>query len=111
MPNEATPTTKKTNYRWLVVAASHLTHMITYGAPWSVGLWNAYFLDAFGRSAASTAFIGSILNFTILIFGFIAGNVFERFGARVLMVTGGSIAFAGYVASAFAPSVVFLYFR
>ena len=30
---------------------------------------------------------------------------------RVLMVTGGSIAFAGYVASAFAPSVVFLYFR
>ena len=40
--------------RWLVVVASHLTHMITYGAPWSVGLWNAYFLDAFGRSAAST---------------------------------------------------------
>ena len=58
-----------------------------------------------------SAFIGSILNFTILIFGFIAGNVFERFGARVLMVTGGSVAFAGYVASAFAPSVVFLYFR
>ena len=58
-----------------------------------------------------SAFIGSILNFTILIFGFIAGNTFERFGARALMVTGGSVAFAGYVASAFAPSVVFLYFR
>ena len=58
-----------------------------------------------------SAFIGSILNFTILIFGFIAGNVFERFGARILMITGGSIAFVGYVASAFAPSVVFLYFR
>ena len=57
------------------------------------------------------AFIGSILNFTILIFGFIAGNTYEKFGARALMITGGSVAFAGYVASAFAPSVVFLYFR
>ena len=59
----------------------------------------------------SSAFIGSILNFTILIFGFIAGNTFERFGARLLMISGGSVALAGYVASAFAPSVVFLYFR
>ena len=34
------------------------------------------------KSNYRSAFIGSILNFTILIFGFIAGNVFERFGAR-----------------------------
>jgi hypothetical protein len=117
------------SHRWLVVLASHVVHVVVYGTGWTVGVWNSFFLNEFGRSAASTAWIGSILNSVMLIVSFGTSLYIERLGCRNMVIagrklksnedlscnkisyiTGGVITCAGYLASSLATSVLFLYF-
>jgi hypothetical protein len=76
------------SHRWLVVLASHLVHVIVYGTGWTVGVWNSFFLDEFGQSAALTAWIGSILNSVMLIVSFGTSFYIERLGCRNMIIAG-----------------------
>ena len=75
-------------YLWLVVFASHVVHVVVWGTGWTVGVWNSFFLDEFGRSAASTAWIGSILNCVLLVVSYAASYAIDRVGCRPIVITG-----------------------
>ena len=47
-------------WAWLVLGASFLIHIMTYGMAWSTGVYNVIFLDVFQQPKAVTAWAGAM---------------------------------------------------
>ena len=47
-------------WAWLVLAASFLIHIMTYGMSWSTGVYNVIFLNEFQQSKSVTAWAGAM---------------------------------------------------
>ncbi|KAJ5578091.1 uncharacterized protein N7459_007055 [Penicillium hispanicum] len=92
---------------WLVVIGGVLSYFPTFGmclvptpwytlADWQSGLLNAfgtfqtYYVEHLlrGTSSSDVAWIGSLQVFFLFIGGMVVGPLFDRFGARTLMVPG-----------------------
>ncbi|XP_063240519.1 monocarboxylate transporter 14-like [Bacillus rossius redtenbacheri] len=95
---------------WVIVAASFTISMIADGISFSFGLLYSEFLLHFGESKSKTAWIGSLFMSVPLLSGPIGSALVDRYGCRSMTIVGGMISGLGYVLSAFADSVVVLYF-
>ena len=47
-------------WAWLVLGASFLVHVMTYGLAWSTGVYNVIFLDEFKQPKSVTAWAGAM---------------------------------------------------
>ncbi|XP_013381568.1 monocarboxylate transporter 12-like [Lingula anatina] len=94
---------------WLVVLASFLLHVIVDGVSFSMGIFYVVFLDTFQETKSNTSWIGSILTAAMHLIALPAGMMCEKFGYRVVSISGSVIATVGFVLSAFAPSIYVLY--
>ena len=51
---------KDSNFGWLIVAASFLSHFFQYGIVWTVGVFYVIFLEHIGGSSGAVALISSL---------------------------------------------------
>ncbi|XP_033099817.1 monocarboxylate transporter 4-like [Anneissia japonica] len=108
--DEADETNLDKGWAWVVMVASLLTHVFTFGMAYSsVGVLYTEFLNVFGKSKSATAWVGSILLGTMLCSGPISSVMVSRWGPRIVTLIGASFATMGMVLSAFANGLPYLY--
>ncbi|XP_071948298.1 monocarboxylate transporter 12-like [Antedon mediterranea] len=97
-------------WAWVVMVASLLTHIFTFGMAYSsVGVFYTEFLRVFGKSKSATAWVGSILLGTMLCSGPVASVMVGRWGPRHVTLIGATFAAAGMMLSSLATGLPFLY--
>lgn len=97
-------------YGWIVVACTFLVGFIIDGLAYSFGILLVELLEQFHQDRASTVVIGSILTGVMYLVGPLAGALSDIYGCRVVVVAGAVISSVGFIISAFATSVPYLYF-
>lgn len=95
-------------WAWVVMTASCLSLMIVNGVAYTSGIYNVAFLEEFGESKATTAWIGSLINSTSCTAAVFSSLITNRFSCRTSLILAGLVSSAGCVLSYFATSVHFL---
>ncbi|KAK2583113.1 hypothetical protein KPH14_009139 [Odynerus spinipes] len=95
---------------WFVVLASFLIHVITDGVTYSFGVFYLELLYYFEEGKGATAWIASILVGVTLCSGPISGLFVNKYGCRAVTIAGSILASACMLASAWAGSIIMLYF-
>ncbi|XP_046650514.1 monocarboxylate transporter 12-like isoform X3 [Daphnia pulicaria] len=97
-------------YGWVVTVASFLCILISDGILYCFGLIISEVERVFDEPVAKTAWIFSIFNAISYFSGPVASALSNRFGFRVVVITGSLFGFVGLLTSAFAQSVENLFF-
>ncbi|XP_070834476.1 monocarboxylate transporter 9-like [Chaetodon trifascialis] len=95
---------------WMIVVASFMAHLLSYGSPSSVGVLYPEWLHAFQEGKGLTAWVGSLVAGVGLIASPICSACVDNFGARPVTFFSGVMVAGGLMLSAFAPNVQFLIF-
>lgn len=82
---------------WIVVLSSFVISMIADGISFSFGLLYIEFLDEFGASKSTTAWIGSLFIAVPLLAGPVMSALVDRYGCRSMTILGGIISSLGFV--------------
>ncbi|XP_053607820.1 monocarboxylate transporter 14-like [Plodia interpunctella] len=82
---------------WVVVLASFIISMIADGISFSFGLLYIEFLEEFGASKSTTAWIGSLFIAVPLLSGPVMSALVDRYGCRSMTILGGIISTLGFV--------------
>ncbi|GBP56160.1 Monocarboxylate transporter 14 [Eumeta japonica] len=85
---------------WVVVLSSFIISMIADGISFSFGLLYIEFLDEFGASKSTTAWIGSLFIAVPLLSGPVMSALVDRYGCRSMTILGGLISTLGFVLAA-----------
>jgi MFS family permease len=92
-------------WAWLVVLASVCTHMISIGIINTFGVYFEEYLDPSSyegtHSIVAIAFIGSLMNGCIALFGNVIGRLIDRFGQRLVCCFGALLLLAASIAASF----------
>ncbi|KAG8445502.1 hypothetical protein GDO86_010315 [Hymenochirus boettgeri] len=97
-------------WAWMVVLSSFLVHLLVMGSQMALGILNMEWLEEFNQSRGLTAWISSLSMGITLIVGPIIGLFINTCGCRKTAMIGGFLTSVGWVLSAFAPNVHFLFF-
>lgn len=97
-------------YAWLVLAASFLVHIMTYGMAWSTGVYNVIFLETFNQPKSITAWAGALPTAVMYAIGPVSSMLCNKYGNRKMVILGGLISGIGLALSYFATSLYYLYF-
>ncbi|XP_077985209.1 monocarboxylate transporter 12-like [Glandiceps talaboti] len=97
-------------YGWLLVLSCHVGCMFIIGTYQSVGPVFVELQRYFNAGSARTSWILSVATFTQLTFGPVANITVKKIGYRRTFVIGGILSSLGFLLSAFAPTLEFLYF-
>ncbi|XP_047987695.1 monocarboxylate transporter 12-like [Leguminivora glycinivorella] len=108
--SESPPPPPDGGWGWMVVFASFMIHIVTDGMTYSFGIFYDEFLDYFNEGYAKTAWIVSILVGVTLSSGPISSSFVNRWGCRLVTVSGALLAAACVTASAYANNVLTLIF-
>jgi len=95
---------------WVIAAGSALCHFLVVGLGRSFGLFYLVLLDMFGQSAGLTSLVVAIFNTMRQCLGPVAGYLVDRYTVRAVVIVGGVIMLIGCTISAFATSILYLYF-
>ncbi|XP_056623907.1 monocarboxylate transporter 9a [Triplophysa dalaica] len=95
---------------WIIVLASFMAQLLSFGSPQSVGVLYPEWLIAFQEGKGMTAWVGSMVSGVALITSPVCSACVENFGARPVTVFSGVMVAGGLMLSAFAPNVSFLIF-
>ncbi|XP_077981800.1 uncharacterized protein LOC144436815 [Glandiceps talaboti] len=96
-------------YGWFITAGSFLLFFIVGGAFYSFGVLYVAFLEAFGASKASTAWIGSLFAAAGIVGNPISLALCSRYGHRKVVMTAGLISAIGLILSSFTTSLGQIY--
>ena len=102
------PTPPDGGWGWVVVFGSFMVHIIADGCSFSFGVFYVELLDYFKESKAKTAWVGALFVSVPLIAGPIASALTNRYGCRVVTISGSIMATFGFLLSMAAPSVEIL---
>ncbi|XP_021373604.1 monocarboxylate transporter 6-like [Mizuhopecten yessoensis] len=101
------------SYPWSnvsILVSSFGLHFVTIGMVTSFGVMYSELRYQYHSGAAATSWIASLSSGLLLSFGPVAGILEKRFGCRVVAMVGSALIGVGMVASAFVPSLYWLYF-
>jgi len=76
---------------WIVVAGAWLAIFVSFGFLNAFGVFEAYYKthQLANESQSNIAWIGAFQTFCIYFMGSVFGSLFDKFGARALIITGG----------------------
>ncbi|KAM8953204.1 monocarboxylate transporter 14 [Pelodytes ibericus] len=94
---------------WMVVLSSFLVHLLVMGSQMALGILNMEWLDEFNQTRGLTAWISSLSMGITLIVGPLIGLFINTCGCRKTAIIGGLLTSLGWVLSAFATDVHFLF--
>ncbi|XP_077991810.1 monocarboxylate transporter 12-like [Glandiceps talaboti] len=97
-------------YCWLVVLGCHVCCMFTFGTYQAIGPVIVKLQTYFNTGSAHTSWIVAILLCLELGFGPIANISVKKIGYRGTVILGGLVSSIGFLLTAFAPSLEFIYF-
>uniref|UniRef100_A0A8C5QRB1 Solute carrier family 16 member 14 n=1 Tax=Leptobrachium leishanense TaxID=445787 RepID=A0A8C5QRB1_9ANUR len=97
-------------WAWMVVLSSFLVHLLVMGSQMALGILNMEWLEEFGQSRGLTAWVSSLSMGITLIVGPFIGLFINTCGCRKTAMIGGLLTSLGWVLSAYATSVHFLFF-
>ncbi|KAM4771478.1 monocarboxylate transporter 14 [Rhinophrynus dorsalis] len=97
-------------WAWMVVLSSFLVHVLVMGSQMALGILNMEWLEEFNQSRGLTAWISSLSMGITLIVGPFIGLFINTCGCRKTAMIGGFLTSLGWVLSAFATNVHFLFF-
>ncbi|KAK3738454.1 hypothetical protein QZH41_017093, partial [Actinostola sp. cb2023] len=92
-------------WAWLVCSCAVLCNIVIFGSTKTFGVIYPLLLDEFHQGKAKTALVGSLLIALSFSFTVVATKLINRFGTRVVGVSGGVIASLGYLATSFDSSI------
>ncbi|XP_063534320.1 monocarboxylate transporter 4-like [Cydia strobilella] len=90
---------------WVVVASSFIISMIADGISFSFGLLYIEFLEEFGASKSTTAWIGSLFIAVPLLSGPVMSALVDRYGCRSMTILGGIISTLGFVLASVSTTI------
>eukprot|EP01038_Epipyxis_sp_PR26KG_P010490 gene10490-14097_t len=96
-------------YGWVVVLASFFVQIFIVGSMNSFGVFFPVYIDAFGESASSVAWVGSIMNSMAVLLAGVAGSWSDSYGNKYVMIFGGVISLIGYILSSYTTALWQLY--
>ncbi|XP_068136600.1 monocarboxylate transporter 14 [Hyperolius riggenbachi] len=97
-------------WAWMVVLSSFLVHVLVMGSQMALGILNMEWLEEFNQSRGLTAWVSSLTMGITLIVGPFIGLFINTCGCRKTAMIGGFLTSLGWVLSAFATNVHFLFF-
>ncbi|XP_077147314.1 monocarboxylate transporter 14 isoform X2 [Ranitomeya variabilis] len=97
-------------WAWMVVLSSFLVHLLVMGSQMALGILNMEWLEEFDQSRGLTAWVSSLTMGITLIVGPFIGLFINTCGCRKTAMIGGFLTSLGWVLSAFATNVHFLFF-
>ncbi|KAM3931735.1 monocarboxylate transporter 14 [Leptodactylus fuscus] len=96
-------------WAWMVVLSSFLVHLLVMGSQMALGILNMEWLEEFNQSRGLTAWVSSLSMGITLIVGPFIGLFINTCGCRKTAMIGGFLTSLGWVLSAFATNVHFLF--
>ncbi|XP_053315917.1 monocarboxylate transporter 14 isoform X2 [Spea bombifrons] len=97
-------------WAWMVVLSSFLVHLLVMGSQMALGILNMEWLEEFNQSRGLTAWVSSLNMGITLIVGPFIGLFINTCGCRKTAMIGGFLTSLGWVLSAYATNVHFLFF-
>lgn len=95
---------------WVVVFASFMCNMIVDGIIFSFGIMMPKIGNTFSVGKAEVSLIGSLMSGFYLMTGPFASALANRYGFRLVAISGSILGAAAFLLSYFATSVSYLYF-
>lgn len=94
-----------TGWAWVVLFASFWIFCILGGAMYTVGIIHSTLLERYHASTFLTSLAGALHTALISVAGPLSSAVSDRFSCRAAIVLSGFLYVAGYIGTAFAPSI------
>ncbi|XP_067670657.1 monocarboxylate transporter 13-like [Haliotis asinina] len=95
---------------WVCVGARFVAVFVCFGVVYSFGVIYVELVDVFRATRAEVAWVGSVASGAMHMAGPLSSLLNEQYGCRVTTIIAGGVAAVGFLVSAFAPSLFFLYF-
>ncbi|XP_029789514.1 monocarboxylate transporter 14 [Suricata suricatta] len=96
-------------WAWMVVLASFFVHILVMGSQMALGVLNVEWLEEFHQSRGLTAWVSSLSMGITLIVGPFIGLFINTCGCRQTAIIGGLLNSLGWVLSAYAANVHYLF--
>jgi len=90
---------------WVVMVASFLCNLVLDGIAYTFGIFLSPLMEDFNVEKGPMSMVGSVLAGTIQLVGPLVAILVNKFGTRVVCMTGAVISSIGFFASTFAPNV------
>ncbi|KAM6178542.1 monocarboxylate transporter 14 [Rhynchocyon petersi] len=96
-------------WAWMIVLSSFFVHILIMGSQMALGVLNVEWLEEFHQSRGLTAWVSSLSMGITLIVGPFIGLFINTCGCRWTAIVGGVVNALGWVLSAYAASVPYLF--
>ena len=103
------PALQRSSYGWVVVLCAFTLMCVGFGAAYSFAAFFRAFQTEFGASRAHVSIAFSLCAFLYFLLGAPAGMLADRYGTRLVALTGVAFLVAGLVGASHANSVEMLY--
>ena len=103
------PALRRSSYGWVVVLCAFTLMCVCFGAAYSFAAFFRAFQTEFGASRAHVSIAFSLCAFLYFLLGAPAGMLADRYGTRLVALTGVAFLVAGLVGASHANSVEMLY--
>ncbi|MBN3326788.1 MOT14 protein, partial [Atractosteus spatula] len=94
---------------WMIVLASFVSHVLIMGSHMALGILYVEWLEEFKESRGLTAWVGSLTIGITLIVGPVIGLFVSTCGCRKTTIIGGVVTALGWMLSAYASNIYFLF--
>ncbi|GFT63000.1 monocarboxylate transporter 14 [Nephila pilipes] len=96
-------------WAWVIVFSTFTMHVICDGIMFSFGVFYVHLADYFQTSGGITSLVMSIFMGVCFCVGPIVSGLVNKFGCRIVSISGGLIASLGFFLSIFVPRVEYLF--
>uniref|UniRef100_A0A8V5HDB4 Uncharacterized protein n=1 Tax=Melopsittacus undulatus TaxID=13146 RepID=A0A8V5HDB4_MELUD len=96
-------------WAWMIVLSSFLVHILIMGSQMALGILNMEWLEEFNQSRGLTAWVSSLSMGITLIVGPFIGLFISMCGCRKTAIIGGILNALGWILSAYASDVHYLF--
>uniref|UniRef100_A0A8B9PYZ2 Solute carrier family 16 member 14 n=1 Tax=Apteryx owenii TaxID=8824 RepID=A0A8B9PYZ2_APTOW len=96
-------------WAWMIVLSSFLVHILIMGSQMALGILNMEWLEEFNQSRGLTAWVSSLSMGITLIVGPFIGLFISMCGCRRTAIIGGILNALGWILSAYASNVHYLF--
>jgi len=90
---------------WVVMIASFICNLVLDGIAYTFGIFLDPLMKHFGVKEGPMSMVGSVLAGTIQLVGPFVAILVEKYGTRIVCITGAVISSIGFFASTYAPNV------
>ncbi|XP_071608206.1 monocarboxylate transporter 14 isoform X1 [Heliangelus exortis] len=96
-------------WAWMIVLSSFIVHILVMGSQMALGILNIEWLEEFNQSRSLTAWVSSLSMGITLIVGPLIGLFINMCGCRKTAIIGGLLNALGWILSAYASNVQYLF--